>query len=589
MLLAPTKHWKLHDPAPAAFFASVPEHPLLAQILYNRRLRSAGEIAAFLTGNDAVQENPYRLKDMVPAVRRILQAIETDETICVYGDFDADGVTSTALLVGALQAAGAEVGPYIPSRVDEGYGLNPDAITAIAARAQLLITVDCGIRAVAEVQQAVDLGMDVIVTDHHTVGAVLPPALAVINPQRADCTGCFRRLAGVGVAYRLAQATLRAVAHQPWSALTPDQAAELETELLDLVAIGTVADMMPLRVENRDLVRRGLVQLNQTQRPGLSMLMEYAGVGKGRADATSISFAIAPRINAAGRLAHANLAYKLLRTTDPTDAHTWTRQLEALNQQRRKLTAEAEAEAAVQVAAQMTGGGDETTAGEPPPIVIAGSANFPSGIVGLVAGRLVDRYYRPAVVMERGERTSRGSARSIEEFDISAALDELSPMLVRHGGHHRAAGFTVETGRLEAFTDALRAIAARDLAAHDDLRPTLEIDAIAPLDELNWGVQGQLARLEPTGQENPAPLLLIPNARVRSLRAVGGDKHLKLVLEGGAGKPVMDAIAFGHGERLPQLSKGMRLDVVGELNVNEWNGRRQLQIMVKDFRAAETG
>ena len=584
MSLAPTKHWKLHDPAPEAFFASVPEHPLLAQVLYNRGLRSAGEIAAFLGGSDAVQENPYRLKDMVPAVRRILQAIETGETICVYGDFDADGVTSTALLVGALQAAGAEVGPYIPSRVDEGYGLNPDAIAAIAAKAQLLITVDCGIRAVDEVQQAVDLGMDVIVTDHHTVGPVLPPALAVINPQRADCVRCFRRLAGVGVAYRLAQAVLRAAAQQGWCALTRDQAAELETELLDLVAIGTVADMMPLRAENRDLVRRGLAQLNQTQRPGLSMLMEYAGVGKGRADATSISFAIAPRINAAGRLAHANLAYRLLRTTDPTDAHTWTRQLEALNQQRRKLTAEAEAEAAVQVAAQMVD--DGRGEGEPPPIVIAGSANFPSGIVGLVAGRLVDRYYRPAVVMEQGERTSRGSARSIEEFDISAALDELSHMLVRHGGHHRAAGFTVETGRLGAFTDALRAIAARELAAHADLRPTLEIDAIAPLDELNWGVQGQLARLEPTGQENPAPLLLIPGARVRSLRAVGGDKHLKLVLDGGSGKPVMDAIAFGHGDRLPSLAKGMRLDVVGELTINEWNGRRQLQIMVKDFRAA---
>jgi single-stranded-DNA-specific exonuclease len=484
-------------------------------------------------------------------------------------------VTSTALLVHALQAAGGQVGPYIPDRVDEGYGLNVEAIDHIAHKASLMITVDCGIRAVDEVAHAQAQGLDVIITDHHSVGPVLPQALAVINPRREDCPSRFERLAGVGVAYRLAQAVLRAVAQQPWSSVSADALAELEVELLDLVAIGTVADMMPLQHENRLLVQRGLTQLNQTKRPGLELLMQKAGVGKGSADAAAISFRIAPRINAAGRMAHAKLAYDLLRTQDVTDAYGYTEQLELLNVERRTLTETAEREAESQLADQMAADA---------PIYLVKSTNFRSGIVGLVAGRLTDRFYRPAVVIEQGEIHSRGSARSIPELDISRALDEVSELLVRHGGHQRAAGFTVESARLAEFGEALREVATRELRMHETLRPTLQIDASATLAELNWSLMEQFARLEPTGQGNRPPLLLTSGVRVREVRSVGGGKHLKLILDGGPGAPVMDAIAFGLGEHADQLATDHVIDVVSELNINEWNGRRQLQLIVKDLQ-----
>ena len=397
----------------------------------------------------------------------------------------------------------------------------------------------------------------------------------MINPRRADCKSPFERLAGVGVAYRLAQAVLRAVAQQSWSLLDGDAAAALEEELLDLVAIGTVADMMPLQGENRSLVRRGLAQLNQTTRPGLELLMQKAGVTKGGVDAASISFRIAPRINAAGRMAHAKLAYELLRTADVTKAYSVAERLEALNLERRTLTQAAEAQAETQLAPQLAN--DEC-------ILIVQGPDFPSGIVGLVAGKLTDRYYRPRWSLSRAS-TSRGQC---TQYPGAGYQRRAGPgkrvLLVRHGGHQSAAGFTVETARLDEFSAALRRVAAAALDAHDDLRPSLTIDATAPLDELNWGLVEQFSRLEPTGQGNRPPLLLTPAVRVRDLRSVGAGKHLKLVLDGGPGTPVMDAIGFGLGDYARELTADAVIDVVGELNVNEWNGRRQLQLMVQDLR-----
>lgn len=578
MSLTQTKKWTVFDPAPVSFLDRIPEHPLLVQVLYNRGLRTAEEVTAFLARTDAVKENPYRLRDMSEAVTRIMRAIEKGEVICVYGDFDADGVSATALLVNALQAAGGRVGPYIPDRVDEGYGLNRDAIERIATQATLMITVDCGIRSVVEVEQAVALGIDVIITDHHTVGPVLPPALAVINPRRKDCLSRFDRLAGVGVAYRLAQAVLRAVAQHKWSRISPDQAIEIEQSLLDLVALGTVADMMPLLGENRTLVAHGLTQLNQTQRPGLAALLQHADLRPGTVDTNMISFRLAPRINAAGRLSHAKLAYRLLRTHDPVEAYTLTQELEALNQERQRLTNEAQTAAEEQVATQLAA--DH-------PLLIVASPQFKPGIVGLVAGKLVERYYRPAVVIEQGEDESRGSARSIAELDISAAFDEVSHLLVRHGGHKRAAGFTVTTGRLGEFTTALHEVVARELSRHPELRPNLTVDATVPCEALNWGLQEQFARLEPTGYENPLPLLLSRQVRVREARTVGDGRHLRLVVDAGPNTPVLDAVAFHQGHRRDLVEEEMLLDVIYHLEANEWQGRRRLQLNVQDMRAAE--
>jgi len=545
--------WQVHEPAPQHFLESCPEHPLLLQVLYNRGLRSAEEVETFLAGNDAIRENPYKLKDMTPAVTRIVKAIELGETICIYGDFDADGVTATALMVTALQAAGARVGPYIPDRVDEGYGLNRGAVDRIAAKATLLITVDCGIRSVAEVAHANKLGMEVR----------------------------FDRLAGVGVAYRLAQAILRAVAQQRWSQLDDEQAGRLEMELLDFVAIGTVADIMPLLGENRSLVQRGLDQLNQTQRPGLHELLAVADLRAGSVDATAIAFRIGPRINAAGRLSNAALAYRLLRTKEPADAYTLATELDALNQKRRDLTDTALAEADEQLAALDPTDEDEIAL---PPITIVSSPKIQSGIVGLVAGRLCERFYRPSVVIEEGVEESRGSARSIAEFDISQGLDAVSELLLHHGGHSRAAGFTIATERLPQFKEALSDVAQNSLSEHDDLYPTFYIDTEVTLDQLNWAVQEQFIRLEPTGNENPTPLLLSRNCTVRDVRAVGQGKHLKLSVEADKNTPLFDAIGFNMGEWREHLSEGDEIDVLFYLEVNEWQGRRRLQLNLQDLR-----
>lgn len=573
------KHWHLLPPAPAAFLTSATVHPLLAQVLWNRGLHSAAEIETFLGLADAVAANPFRLIDMNPAVARIVQAIRKGETICIYGDFDADGVTATTLLVEALAAAGARIGAYIPDRVDEGYGLNVDAVQRIAQKAQLLITVDCGIRSIPEVLAAKAAGMDVIITDHHTLGAELPPALAVINPRRTDGPRTFDKLAGVGVAYRLAQAVLRAMSRDEGGRLSPDQVAEIEEMLLDLVALGTVADMMPLLGENRTLVRRGLAQINHTERVGLQALMLKADLRPGSVDATAISFRLAPRINAAGRMASAQIAYQLLRTHEATDAQQKAAQLEDLNQRRRSITEQAHAEAEQLLAGQLTADA---------PILIVGSNNFQPGIVGLVAGKLAERFYRPTVVMERGPDETRGSARSIPEFDISQALDRVSPLLIRHGGHHSAAGFAVKTGRVDEFTEALTAVAAGELAAYPDLRPSLTIDAETTLEQLSWNLLEQFARLEPTGQENEAPVLLVRNCRIHSRKTVGGGKHLKLTLQERPGGGVFEAVGFHLGDRAAELAVGAAIDVVFTLELNEWQGAKRIQLNLGDVRSAQS-
>ncbi len=575
---ATDKQWNFHPPAPEKFLQSGHEHPVLLQVLYNRGLRDAAAVASFLQGDDAVQENPFRLTDMPLAVTRIVQAIEKGEVICVYGDFDADGVTATALMTTALQRAGARVGAYIPNRVDEGYGLNVEALRSIAGNgADLLVTVDCGIRSVEAVAEAGELGMEVIVTDHHSIGPELPPALAVINPRRDDRPGHAQQLAGVGVAYRLAQGLLRAVSRKSWSRLSTEEAAAEERSLLDLVAVGTVADMMPLRGENRSLVRRGLSELRRGERAGLYALLEMASVSLETVDSSAISFQIAPRINAAGRLASAKMAYDLLRCDEYGTAYTMAVNLESLNRQRQTLTSEAHAAAAKRLAAVDTS--------KTPLLFIAGD-EFQAGIVGLAAGRLSDQFYRPAVVVERGEELCRGSARSIAEFDIIAALDRISPLLVRHGGHSRAAGFTVRTEHLPALKEALEAQAAQELDALDDLRPTLDIDAELKIDQIDWALQGQLERMEPVGQQNEPGLFLCRNCRVRNVRRVGGRKHLKVVVDNHGQPPVLDGIGFGLGERAAELQKDSLIDVVFHLEVNRWMGQRSLQLNIQDLRSS---
>jgi single-stranded-DNA-specific exonuclease len=564
------KRWQVAPPAPPSHIARFSHlHPIVVQVLYNRGLTNPADVAAFL-GSEGGEANPFDLEGMHTAVTRLRQALRAGELIAVYGDFDADGVTATALLVQALRALGGQVLPYIPHRVDEGYGLHKAALTRLAREGiRIVVTVDCGIRSLDEVAHANESGLDVIITDHHSVGSGLPEAVAVVDPKRADSHYPFNELAGVGIAYKLAQALLRSHHQTP---ITTQDVHLQEEDLLDLVALGTVTDLVPLLGENRALVHRGLARINHMERPGIEALCRQAGLKSGQVNATAIGYALGPRLNAAGRMASAKDAYQLLATTYPAEAERLAGKLDQLNRERQQLTLETQKRAR-ELALDTA---DEA------PLLFAADPDFQAGIVGLAASRLVDEFYRPAVVVEVGKKFSRGSARSIPEFHITNALDECAGLLVRYGGHAAAAGFTISNEHLDELAAKLRRLTAERLAGVD-LVPVLSIDAEVELSEMSWDLQEDLTQLEPCGYANPQPLFLSRNVRVRSHRAVGSDsKHLKLALSDN--RVTWDAIAFRQGEwagKLPDC-----VDIVYHLEINEWNDQRRLQLNVRDIRPA---
>ncbi len=565
------KKWQIAPPVPPEIEQSLSHiHPVLLQLLYNRGIVEPGQVQAFLDGRYLASADPFLLSGMETAVSRIEQAIQNEETIIVYGDFDADGVTATVLLTEALRGLGLErqqVQPYIPDRVDEGYGLNLAAIDWLRRErnAGLIISVDCGIRSVAEVSHANDIGVDMIITDHHSLGPELPPAAAVINPKHPDSAYPERMLAGVGIAFKVAQALRQAL---------PDRAAFDETSLLDLVAIGTVADLAPLLGENRQLVRQGLAVLNRAERPGIAALARVSGLKPGHMTAESIGFGLGPRINAAGRIDHAYAAAKLLAANNAQQANQLAAKLHELNKLRQRYTAELGKKA-------------ETLVEPDNPILIAADEGFLSGVVGLVASRLADKYYRPAIVLERGETESCASCRSIPEFHITEALDDVADLLTRHGGHAQAAGFTIANQNLPEFERRITEIARAKLEGLE-LTPTISVDKEIYLADVDWALFDTLTELEPTGYANATPVFMSRGVEVISHRAVGQDKaHLQMRLTNGGGSShkVLPAIAFRQGEwasAMPQL-----LDIVYTINVNEWNGRRELQLMTLDLRPAE--
>ncbi|HNS51018.1 MAG TPA: single-stranded-DNA-specific exonuclease RecJ [Anaerolineae bacterium] len=565
-----SKRWALKPPLDAQQHAAWAGAPLLlAQLLANRKI--APESAQhFLEGRGLGYDplGPEPLLGVQPAVERLVRAVQVGERIAVFGDFDADGVAATVLLVQTLHGLGAEVEPYIPHRVDEGYGLNIDALRALYKKGvRVVVTVDCGIRSVHEVAKA-EPYLSLIITDHHEPGHQLPPATAVINPKQPGCPYPFKGLAGVGVAFKLAQALFRAI--QP----RDNHLGLSEESLLDLVALGTVADLAPLLGENRVLVCRGLEALKAPARPGIEALMANAGVRRGQVDAAAIGFRLGPRLNAAGRLESAMAAYDLLAARDPEHAKALAAQLGDLNRRRQELTEETfdAAEALVQ-------------AGDPgaPLLFVAGSA-FQPGIVGLAASRLADAHYRPAVVVEVGEGESRGSCRSIPEFHITEALDRCGDLLTRHGGHAAAAGFTVANQKLEELRWRLVEIAGERLAGLD-LRPELQIDAEVPLEEVDWATLTLLQQLEPCGMDNPQPVLVSRGVTVADVRAIGGEgKHLRLTLRDGR-RISWDALFWRQGERAGEIPGC--IDVAYTLEAHEWNGTRRLQLNVQDLRSAE--
>lgn len=546
-------------------------HPVLAQVLINRGFDHPVKAESFLYVKD-FSHNPFDMPDMAKAVGRIRQAIKAKELIIIYGDFDADGVTSTALLTKALGALGANVRPYIPHRVDEGYGLNSPALEDLAKQgAKLIITVDCGIRSIEEVEDGKRVGLDIIITDHHSLGAELPDAYAVVNCKREGYPEPM--LAGVGVAFKLAQALLMAHRRNRRRGQKDEDPFEV-SDLLDLVALGTVADMMPLHhAENRVLVRRGLEIINQAQRPGLSALMDVAGIEPGKADSTSIGFGLGPRINAAGRLDNAMIAYNLLSAPSLERAQPFAQKLQDLNVKRQDVTHDAQQTILEQI--------DEDN---DLPLIFAAHEGFLPGIVGLVAGRLTQEFFRPAVVMECGETESRASCRSIPQFDITNALDQCADLLIRHGGHALAAGFTVANENINALRDRLTELAQETLAGQT-LIPTLEIDAEVDVSQLDEALIDALDLLQPCGMGNSVPVLMARNLTVVESRTVGRDNsHLKLKLAR-PGHPPLDGIGFGLGAWDGQMPEC--IDIAFNLEINEWNGRRNLQANLQDIRPAE--
>jgi single-stranded-DNA-specific exonuclease len=566
------KRWAVHPPIPQEakiHFGDI--HPVIAQVLYNRGIKDYQTAIDFLDGKDP-QHNAMHMKGMQNAIVRIRQAIRKKENIVIYGDFDADGVTSTALLVQTLTALGANVKPYIPHRVDEGYGLNTPALLQMAGNGtDLVITVDCGVRSVEEVKTATEAGLDIIITDHHSIGDEIPPALAVINPKQEDCPYPEAMLAGVGIAFRLAEMLIKVETANSRTAPTITR-----EELLDLVAIGTVADLAPLdRLENRSLVLQGLEELNKARRPGIYELLQVSGVEPGSVDATAIGYSLGPRINAAGRLESAMIAYQLLSTSDINEAKQLADTLQELNTQRQELTLLAQDEARdLALSEAMTD----------LPLIFAAAPHFKPGIVGLVAGRLAEEFYRPAIVIEQGEEESRGSCRSIPEVNITEVLDECADLLLRHGGHAQAAGFTIKTSNIPAFREKLMELIQKRL--HKQIaEPTLVADARVPLSFATLELAQQLHKLEPTGFANSLPLFVSERLRVVDYKGVGKEgKHLKLRLSEG---PIsVDAIGFGLGQWARTMP--MYVDVAYYLQVNEWNGRVAAQLNVQDIKPAGT-
>jgi single-stranded-DNA-specific exonuclease len=543
--------------------------PILKQILFNRGLANYEEARAFLRAVPSFDTNPYQLTGMETTVDRIIFAIRNSEPIAVYGDYDVDGVTATALLVDALNSFGANVRHYIPNRFDEGYGLNIDALDTLKADGvRLVITVDCGIRSPGEALHARDIGLDLIISDHHHPdGENLPEAFAVVNPKQHGDIYPDKYLAGVGIAYKIAEALMQKLHGQPVNGNL--------SELLDLVALGTVADLAPLIGENRSLVRKGLRQIGRTKRQGLHSLANISKMQIGKVTATNIGFMLGPRLNASGRLESALASFELLTTTDIMRAGQLAQQLDVQNYQRQSLTRTTQ-----ELAEQIALGDDPDTF-----LLFAADESFNPGVVGLAASRLTELYYRPSIVAAKGEEETRGSCRSIPEFHITDALDLCKDLLVRHGGHAAAAGFTVRNENLHEFVARLKEI-ARDQLEGRDLRHSLSADMELSLSQLNMEVLDHLEYLEPTGYGNPSAAFASRDVKIKSFRPVGAEgKHLKVTLDDECGG-FMDCIGFRMGPMHTTLQP--RVDLLYNIELNEYNGRKSLQLNLKDIKPAGT-
>jgi len=560
--------------------------PVTARVLCSRGLDAADDARRFLDPHLDHLADPFALPDMDKAVARLLAAVQSHEAVCVWGDYDVDGLAATVLMVDALSGAGARAFAHVPNRLEEGYGLHAADLPALREDGvRLVVCVDCGATAVAEAELAQKLGIELVVCDHHEVSDPLPAALAVVDPKRRDGPWPGTELAGCGVAFKVALALARAAGD-----------GEAEARLwaaLGLVALGTVADVVPLLGENRVLVRHGLGRMGGDGRPGLSALLAAAGLA-GRPLATSaVAFGLAPRLNAAGRLGFAGAALELLTCRDEGRARDLAARLEDANRQRQGLE-EAMAEQACAMAAA------HISAGLSPHVLVLAGEGWHEGVLGIVAARLVERFYMPALMIALdgaggGRGSGRGSGRGVPGFDLYGALAGCAPLLERFGGHAAAAGFTLKAGAVDELRLALNTWAA--VRHPEGFEPVISIDAEVSASELDLALVAELERLQPFGAKNPRPVLAWPGAVLVEARPVGRDRaHTQFNFLDPATGRVLRGIAFAHGRdgggadvaggsRLPE--PGARLDVAFSLAVNEFSGARRLDLRVCGLRLAQ--
>lgn len=547
--------------------------PLVARVMLLRGHADPATAREFLRADLGDLLDPFLLPDMETAVVRVLRAVRDGERIRIYGDYDVDGITSTCVMLDVLKTLGADVDYYIPGRLHEGYGLNLDAVEKAASSGiSLLITVDCGITSVEEVELAARRGIDVIVTDHHEPSQVLPRAHALVNPKRRDSNYPFPDLAGVGVAYKLASALLRARAG------TLDAPAP-SSELLELVALGTIADVAPLTGENRIFAKHGLARLNATSNAGLRALIQASGLAGREIGAGAVGFFLGPRLNAAGRLGDASLCVDLLTAASPDDAARIASLLDRANQERQSLEQAILEEAASMVKISEDGEAEDAV------LVLAGEGWHP-GVIGVVASRLVERFWRPVILISMDGDEGRGSGRSIDSFDLYGGLVQCADLLKEFGGHRRAAGLSLSRSAVTALRERLNQI-GRSVLTPEDLARRVVCDLEVRFGEIDLAAAEGLGMLAPFGVGNPVPTFLSRDVRLVEYRGVGAEaRHLKMKLaqEG----VVLDAIGFGLGNMAPELfARGAReVDVLYTIEVNQWNGARQVQLNIKELREA---
>lgn len=538
--------------------------PLVASLLVNRGIHSVEEAREFLETEKQSFHDPFLLKDMDKAVHRIKTAIEQNEHILVYGDYDADGVSSTTVLLTALRTLGANVDFYIPNRFTEGYGPNEAAFRHAHEKGfSLIITVDTGIAAVHEAQVAKELGIDLIITDHHEPGPILPEALAIIHPKQPGCTYPFKELAGVGVAFKLSHALL----------------GDVPTDLLEVAAIGTIADLVALHDENRLIAKKGINQLKTTKRIGLKALLKIANVKMDEINEDTIGFALGPRINAVGRLQSADPAVDLLLSEDEEEASVIAEEIDLLNKERQKLVSTMTEEAIEEVETRFPI--------EDHPVLVIAREGWNPGVVGIVASRLVDRFYRPTIVLsiDREKGIAKGSARSIVGFDLFENLSTCRDILPHFGGHPMAAGMTLNLEDVDSLRERL-VEKAKNILTENDFIPVTKVDVSCNLEDISVNSIEEMQLLSPFGMNNPKPVIQIENVTLANVRKIGSEQnHLKLVFS--QEDCQLDCVGFGMGYIHDELSPSVTLSAIGELSINEWNNLRKPQIMLQDIKVDE--